>query len=98
MIAIFHANPPDFMASRPPTTKYVHVAEVATDDLEVAYMLTNTGHQYWWLNKDVTKTFSGLGCRSTSVGDMAILNGVTYLCKSCGWEVQTASVPSPEEV
>lgn len=91
MVSVFHANPPDFMASRPPGTKYALVAEVQTEDLEVAFEKTNTIHQYWWLNKGVTKTFPGMGCRSTSVGDMAILDGVTYICESAGWEVVNAT-------
>lgn len=85
-VSIFHASPPDFMARQPAGTKYVHVADVATDDLEVAFERTNSIDAAWWENEGVAKTFSGAGCRSTSVGDLAIHNGVTYRCEGVGWK------------
>ena len=85
-VSIFHATPPDFMASQPPGTKYTHVADVETDDLEVAFERTNSIDNGWWENKGVAPTFPERGCRSTSVGDLAVLNGVTYRCAITGWE------------
>ena len=93
MVSIFHAVHPTFSESRTPCAKFAHVADVETDDLEDAFERTNSIDQAWWLNKGVTKTFPGTGCRSTSVGDMAILNGVTYMCAGCGWEELT---PTPK--
>lgn len=96
-VSIFQADPPDFMASRPAGTKYLHVADVATDDLEVAYELTNSINRGWWENEGVTKTFTKAGCRSTSVGDMAIHNGVTYLCDMVGWKKLDGKSPLPAQ-
>lgn len=88
-VSIYHASPPDFMARQPAGTKYAHVADVDTDDLEVAFEKTNSIDAAWWTNKGVSKTFPGKGARSTSVGDLAILNGVTYRCEALGWAPYT---------
>lgn len=86
MISIFHASPPDFSARQPEGTKYHHVADVDTNDIELAYELTNSIDAPWWGNQLVNKTFTGKGTRSTSVGDLAIHNGITYRCESFGWK------------
>lgn len=88
-VSIYHASPPDFLACQPAGTKYLHVADVETDDLEVAFEKTNSIDAPWWENKGVAKTFTGKGARSTSVGDLAFYNGVFYRCESCGWEPYT---------
>lgn len=49
---------------------YRLVAEVATDDLDLAYQLTNSIDCSWWENPGVVQHFEGEGCRSTSVGDV----------------------------
>ena len=55
------------------------------DKLEKAFMLTNSIHDAWWKNKEVTKMFGGEGCRSTSVGDMVLIGKTKYKCDSVGW-------------
>ncbi len=61
------------------------VAEVNTDDLDVAYALTNTKEKYWWINELVIPRFSGIDCRSTSVGDVLKLNGIYYAVAPFGF-------------
>jgi len=59
---------------------------LTTDEkLEKAYVLTNTIDTAWWKNKDVTKLFKGISCRSTSPGDMVIIGRDTFKCESTGW-------------
>ncbi len=67
---------------------YDHVATVECNDLEVAFELTNSIEYGWWVNKGVTTHGNaGGGCRSTSVGDVVILdNGETWKCAGCGWD------------
>ena len=38
-----------------------------TRKLEEAFMKTNTINSAWWKNEEVTTTFAGNSCRSTSV-------------------------------
>lgn len=73
--------------------KYVLVAEVATDDLDEAYRLTNTIDKYWCDNDGVTvlsfmhKDRKGhCGNRSTSVGDVMVHNGKVFAVASFGFE------------
>lgn len=49
---------------------YRLVARVDTEELELAFQLTNTIERSWWKNSKVAPLFDGTGCRSTSVGDM----------------------------
>jgi len=63
------------------------VADVATDDLDVAYRLTNSIDGYWWENVDVHPTFRDAGCRSTSVGDLMIRDGIKYVVAPAGFEL-----------
>jgi hypothetical protein len=71
---------------------YEIVAEVDTDDLEVAFEKTNTIDRGWWENAGVTRMFKGQvrenmgGCRSTSVGDLAFKDGKTYVVANFGFE------------
>ena len=64
---------------------YQQVAEVSTDDLDVAYELTNTISGPWWLNEKVTKRFDGKGCRSTSVGDVICTGGYVWAVSPVGF-------------
>ena len=57
------------------------------DKLEKAFMLTNSIHDAWWKNKEITKMFDGEGCRSTSVGDMVLIGKTKYKCDSIGWSL-----------
>ena len=60
--------------------------KISTEDkIEKAFMLTNTIHDAWWNNKDVTKMFDGDSCRSTMVGDMVLVGTEKFRCESSGW-------------
>lgn len=63
---------------------YVKVAEVDTDDLEVAFELTNTIDRAWWENEGVKAIVTP--CRSTSVGDILVRGGKTFWTAGCGFE------------
>ena len=69
------------------------VAEVIVDKyltieekLEKAYMLTNSIHDAWWNNKEVTAVFETDGCRSTSTGDVMYVGDETWLVAPVGFE------------
>lgn len=53
---------------------------------EKAFMLTNSIHDAWWNNEDVSPLFPNEGCRSTSVGDQVLVGTTKYLCAPMGWE------------
>ncbi len=85
---IYHAKNPNFGFSiaRPDPKwpeDYQLVAQVNTTSLEVAFQWTNTTDKPWWENAGV-KSFVG-PARSTSVGDIAILNGKVWYCDHVGW-------------
>ena len=66
--------------------EYVLVATVASEDVDKVYELTNTIDKYWWENEGVTKEFVGEGCRSTSIGDIIVLDsGERLRCENVGW-------------
>lgn len=66
---------------------YDHVASVEGESLEDAFELTNTIERAWYTNEGVTGRFDGGGCRSTSVGDVIVLeNGETWKCANFGWD------------
>jgi len=52
--------------------EYVHVADVATDDYDEAWHLTNHIDEPWTLNPGVTPV-RGVRHRSSSVGDILVL-------------------------
>jgi hypothetical protein len=54
--------------------------------LEEAFVKTNSIHIAWWKNEEVETVFVGKSCRSTSVGDMVILDEKTYRCEDNGWK------------
>ena len=56
---------------------YVRTYEVDTDDLEQAFESTNL-----WNDNLVTRIRRG---SSTSVGDIAVKDGVCYFCDNFGW-------------
>jgi len=49
-------------------------------------MLTNSIHDAWWNNEQVTPMFPKDGCRSTSVGDQVLIGDTKYVCADFGWE------------
>ena len=87
MSLVFHRIKPNFgmgeMGQFP--EDFQLVAEVATEDLEEVYHLTNHIDTDWTTNAGVTPKQERV--RSTSVGDVVVLqNGSRHLCASCGWE------------
>ena len=57
-----------------------------TRKLEEAFMKTNTINSAWWKNEEVTTTFAGNSCRSTSVGDVVEVDKKKYKCNPVGWK------------
>ena len=74
----------------PRTVAFVEVDKSLSiaDKLDKAFMLTNSITDAWWNNKGVTKMFDGDSCRSTSVGDMALVGNMKYKYESTGWMEQ----------
>ena len=58
------------------------------EKLDIAFIKTNSLNEAWWDNKEVTAMFSDKTCRSTSVGDMALVGNMKYKCESTGWMEQ----------
>jgi len=91
VIKVWHAIKPTFGFSQLAfPTDYELVAHVDTDDLDVAFELTNHISNEWWLNEDVQCVKQG---RSTSVGDVLELNNKLYRCEMAGWS-EIAIVPN----
>lgn len=63
--------------------KYTKVAEVDSDNLELAFELTNHIDRSWTENKNVKSLVDNP--RSTSVGDMMELDGRRYMVDSVGF-------------
>lgn len=68
-----------------PFSRLSLVAEVDTDNLKTAYALTNTKEKDWWKNELVVPRFSGPDCRSTSIGDVMVLDGEHYAVAPIGF-------------
>ena len=69
------------------------VAEIDTDDLEVAFELSNNIRESWVENKGVNLTDEGKalvkengGIRSSSVGDVFLKNGNFFVVAGMGFE------------
>tara|TARA_B100001094_G_C18098651_1_gene754462 strand:- start:170 stop:478 length:309 start_codon:yes stop_codon:yes gene_type:complete len=69
------------------------VAEVFVDknkniseQLEYAYMQTNSIEDGWWNNNDVKKYFTSEFCRSTNIGDTLEIGGEYYVCDIVGFK------------
>ncbi|MBW4554188.1 MAG: hypothetical protein KME35_24260 [Aphanocapsa sp. GSE-SYN-MK-11-07L] len=80
MVEVFHnLNPFAMLGDSNPfgnVDQLVKVAEVDTDDLEMAFRLTNHTESSWILNPQVTPEPGNH--RSTSVGDVLGLEGKRY--------------------
>jgi hypothetical protein len=74
------------------TGNYQHVADVATDDRDRAYRLTNSVDGAWYeaeaepADVRVRPRFAGMGCRSTSVGDVLVCPDGVFAVARSGWE------------
>ena len=83
MAKVWHAKTPTFGLSKQNfPTDYELVAEVDTDDLDIAFERTNTINRPWWENDRVKPLKQ---TRSTSVGDVVEVNGKYHLCEMAGW-------------
>jgi len=66
---------------------YTKVAEIAADDLEDAFRMTNSIDRTWWEVADVVLMTGGrVGARSSSVGDVFEIDGVGHRIASIGFE------------
>jgi len=54
--------------------------------LEEAFMKTNTINSAWWRNEEITPMFAGNSCRSTSVGDVVVVDEKKFECEPVGWK------------
>ena len=54
--------------------------------LEEAFMKTNTINSAWWRNEEITPMFAGNSCRSTSVGDVVVVDAKKFECEPVGWK------------
>ena len=84
-VAVIHAAFED----APTTVAFVEVEKNLTVNakLEEAFIKTNSIDDGWWNNEGITTMFDGKTCRSTSVGDMILLeNGKKFKCEIFGWE------------
>ncbi len=71
---------------QPWPSSYELVAEVDTDNLEVAFQQTNTIMHPWWENVDVA---AFKRARSTSVGDIVEIKGKFWMVCMAGWKEVT---------
>ena len=75
----------------PRTVAFVEVDKSLSieEKLDIAFVKTNSLGEAWWDNKEVTAMFfPDKSCRSTSVGDMALVGNMKYTCESTGWVEQ----------
>lgn len=79
-----HEVEPNFVESLINQGMYQKVALVETKDLDKAFELTNHIDQDWTENKGVTPL--KLMNRSSSVGDIFVLDNEAYIIKSLGFE------------
>lgn len=83
-IAVFHTD----AEGNSEVVAYVSVNKnlSTTKKLEEAFMKTNSISIAWWKNEEVTTTFAGNSCRSTSVGDVVVVDEKKYKCEPVGWK------------
>jgi hypothetical protein len=87
MVEVWHAQHPTFGIGPAPKwpDEFTKVAEVATDSVEEAWGLTNHVDRPWWDNPGVTLLVPKQA-RSSSVGDVLVVDGRPFRCASVGWE------------
>jgi|TARA_R110000782_G_scaffold10515_6_gene32822 hypothetical protein len=67
---------------------FVDKSKNISEQLEYAYMQTNSINDGWWNNNDVKKYFTSEFCRSTNVGDSLEIAGDYYKCEIVGFKKQ----------
>jgi hypothetical protein len=89
---VYHRDPVKstyfFPAQSPDEPTFTLVAEVDSENLEEIFELTNHIEHSWTQNKKVT-VIANNSVRSTSVGDLVLINGKYFVCKDTGWSVTT---------
>ena len=99
LVEVYHAKKPNFGLATPERPNpiwpdgFEHVADVTihnpawsnADCLECAFTLTNHVSSFWHTNPHSPVRCLVENPRSTSVGDMAVINGTRYLCAPVGW-------------
>jgi len=95
-VKVYHASHPDFGFTRPgdqpPSwpNEFILVAQIdsprnnVTEALDDAYYLINSIDKPWWENKSVTVIVANT--RSTSVGDVIVVDDVPYKSVMVGFE------------
>jgi len=73
---------------------YVSVNKNLTliEKLEQAFTKTNNIDCAWWENKEISALFAGKSCRSTSVGDIVMVDGKKYSCEDNGWKTLNGDI------
>lgn len=87
MVKVYHnRNFSNYMLDKkmPTSNDLTLVAEVDTDNLDVAYTLTNSIDEYWWDNDGVDAIVTHT--RSTSCGDVMNVGDDWYIVASVGFE------------
>jgi hypothetical protein len=72
------------------------VAQVQAAHIEEVYTLTNTLDEPWYLAGGPVKMLVTGGVRSTSVGDVVLVDGAAFLCAPFGFEEIPGLSPAPQ--
>jgi len=84
--SVYHASKPTFGFGEHPEwpNQFVLAATVLTNKLEWAFHQTQNLTRPWPENEDVIASKDG-SRRSTSVGDVVVIDGVAWRCEMAGW-------------
>ena len=82
-VSVIHDNGP----AGPNVVAFIDMPKTLTtsEKLERAFMLTISIDDAWYKGKEITKMFSGAGCRSTMVGDMVLIGKEKFKVEPMGW-------------
>ena len=70
----------------PKTVAILELGGKLNDVLNEAYRLTNSIGSAWYKNKEISVSEEAInGCRSTSIGDIVEVCGVSYMVDSVGY-------------
>jgi len=87
---VYHAINPTFGFGDKPSfpDDYELVATVECAGLEDVFRITNTIDSAWTNNPEVVELHptNRSGYRSTSVGDVVVVDGTTHYCDMVGWK------------
>jgi hypothetical protein len=65
--------------------QYHPVAQVEAESLDEVFQLTNRVEQPWWYDRAVTPVPGAVPARSTSVGDVVVLDRKVWIVDHCGF-------------